>query len=172
MSRVALVQTQVLMEMPVPNMAKRLIFSTSRLGRFLISHSGMGLLVCVAMVTLASHLRGQTWDSGGREDGDPPPNDAQHPQKEVTRGAASTPTPSHAQDVFPKAALPLCLVEEVVEVAAEGDEDEAEGQEAEDAWKRIWKSPAQPDLEGARTKTPRHHQRSFVPPLGGRDRAV
>lgn len=60
MSRVALVQTQVLMETPVPNMAKRLIFSTSRLGRFLISHSGMGLLVCVAMVTLASHLRRQT----------------------------------------------------------------------------------------------------------------
>lgn len=53
---VALVHTQVLMEMPVPNMAKRLIFSTSRLGRFLISQSGIGLLVWVAIVTLASHL--------------------------------------------------------------------------------------------------------------------
>lgn len=71
MSRVALVQTQVLMETPVPNMAKRLIFSTSRLGRFLISHSGMGLLVCVAMVTLASHLRGHAGDSGCRERGHP-----------------------------------------------------------------------------------------------------
>lgn len=71
MSRVALVQTQVLMETPVPNMAKRLIFSTSRLGRFLISQSGMGLLVCVAMVTLASHLRGHARDSGCREGGHP-----------------------------------------------------------------------------------------------------
>lgn len=69
MSRVALVQTQVLMETPVPNMAKRLIFSTSKLGRFLISQSGMGLLVCVAMVTLASQLWGQTRD-GGRKEGD------------------------------------------------------------------------------------------------------
>lgn len=68
MSRVALVQTQVLMETPVPNMAKRLIFSTRRLGRFLISQSGMGLLVCVAMVTLASHLRGgHAGDSGCRD---------------------------------------------------------------------------------------------------------
>lgn len=71
MSRVALVQTQVLMETPVPNMAKRLIFSTRRLGRFLISQSGMGLLVCVAMVTLASHLRGHAGDSG-RKEGDSP----------------------------------------------------------------------------------------------------
>lgn len=173
MSRVALVQTQVLMEMPVPNMAKRLIFSTSRLGRFLISHSGMGLLVCVAMVTLASHLQGQTWGTAvAVRTGTPPHNDAQHPKKEVMRGAASTPTPSHAQDVFPKAALPLRLVEEVVEVAAEGDEDEAEGQEAEDAWKRSWKSPIQPNLKGTRTKTPRHHQRSFVPPLGDQNWAV
>lgn len=57
MRSVALVQTQVLMEIPVPNMAKRLIFSTKRLGRFLISQSGIGLLVCVAMVTFASHLQ-------------------------------------------------------------------------------------------------------------------
>lgn len=42
---VALVQTHVLMAMPVPNMEKRLIFSTSRLGLFLIVHSGIGLLV-------------------------------------------------------------------------------------------------------------------------------
>lgn len=46
------------------------------------------------------------------------------------------PSPAHSQDVFPKAALPLRLVEEVIEVAAKSDEDEAEGQEAEDAWKR------------------------------------
>lgn len=43
---------------------------------------------------------------------------------------------SHSQDIFPEAALPLRLVEEVIEVAAKSDEDEAEGQEAEDAWKR------------------------------------
>lgn len=45
-------------------------------------------------------------------------------------------SPSHSQDIFPKAALPLRLVEEVIEVAAKSDEDEAEGQEAKDAWKR------------------------------------
>ena len=37
----------------------------------------------------------------------------------------------NSQHVFPEASLPLGLVEEVVEVAAEGDEDEAEGQEPE-----------------------------------------
>lgn len=42
---VALVQTQVLMAIPVPNMENRLIFSTIRLGRFLMVHSGIGLLV-------------------------------------------------------------------------------------------------------------------------------
>lgn len=57
MRMVALVQTQVLMAMPVPNMENRLIFSTMRLGRFLMVHSGIGLLVCEAMVTLASHLQ-------------------------------------------------------------------------------------------------------------------
>jgi len=51
------------------------------------------------------------------------------------------PSPSHSQDVFPKAPLPLRLVEEVIEVAAEGDEDKAEGQEAEDAWRRSGTSP-------------------------------
>lgn len=56
MSSVALVQTHVLMAMPVPNMANRLIFSTKRLGRFLISQSGMGFLVGSPMVTLAWHL--------------------------------------------------------------------------------------------------------------------
>lgn len=35
---VALVQTQVLIAIPVPNMENRLIFSTMRLGRFLIMH--------------------------------------------------------------------------------------------------------------------------------------
>lgn len=56
MRMVALVQTQVLMAIPVPNMENRLIFSTIRLGRFLMVHSGMGLLAWDAMVTLASHL--------------------------------------------------------------------------------------------------------------------
>lgn len=56
MSSVALVQTQVLMAIPVPNMANRLIFPTRRLGRFLISQSGMGFLVGNPMVTLAWHL--------------------------------------------------------------------------------------------------------------------
>lgn len=42
---VALVQTQVLIAIPVPNMENRLIFSTMRLGRFLIMHCGIGLLV-------------------------------------------------------------------------------------------------------------------------------
>lgn len=56
MRMVALVQTQVLIAIPVPNMENRLIFSTKRLGRFLMVHSGMGLLVCDAIVTLASHL--------------------------------------------------------------------------------------------------------------------
>lgn len=42
---VALVQTQVLIAIPVPNMENRLIFSTIRLGRFLMVHSGIGLLV-------------------------------------------------------------------------------------------------------------------------------
>ena len=45
MRMVALVHTQVLMAMPVPNMENRLIFSTIRLGRFLMVHSGIGLLV-------------------------------------------------------------------------------------------------------------------------------
>lgn len=45
MRMVALVQTQVLIAMPVPNMENRLIFSTIRLGRFLMVHSGIGLLV-------------------------------------------------------------------------------------------------------------------------------
>ena len=56
MRMVALVQTQVLMAIPVPNMENRLIFSTIRLGRFLMVHSGIGLLVWEAIVTLASHL--------------------------------------------------------------------------------------------------------------------
>lgn len=56
MRMVALVQTQVLMAIPVPNMENRLIFSTIRLGRFLMVHSGMGLFVWEAIVTLASHL--------------------------------------------------------------------------------------------------------------------
>lgn len=45
MRMVALVQTQVLIAIPVPNMENRLIFSTMRLGRFLMVHSGIGLLV-------------------------------------------------------------------------------------------------------------------------------
>lgn len=57
---VALVHTHVLMAIPVPNMENRLIFSTMRLGRFSMVHFGIGLLVCEAMVTLASHLSGNT----------------------------------------------------------------------------------------------------------------
>lgn len=53
---VAFVQTQVLIAMPVPNIEKRLIFPTSKLGLFLMAHSGIGLLVWWAIVTLASHL--------------------------------------------------------------------------------------------------------------------
>ena len=45
MRMVALVQTQVLIAIPVPNMENRFIFSTIRLGRFLMVHSGIGLLV-------------------------------------------------------------------------------------------------------------------------------
>lgn len=56
MRMVALVQTQVLIAIPVPNMENRLIFSTIKLGRFLMVHSGIGLLVWEAIVTLASHL--------------------------------------------------------------------------------------------------------------------
>lgn len=46
--------------------------------------------------------------------------------------APGTPAP-HSQHIVPKAALPLSLVEEVVEVAAEGDEHKAKGQEAKNA---------------------------------------
>lgn len=63
---------------------------------------------------------------------------------------------SHSQDVFPEAALPLGLVEEVVEVAAKGDEDEAKGQEAKDAWKRRRRgtSPVQPNSSDIEMKKP------------------
>lgn len=56
MRMVALVQTHVLIAIPVPNIENRLIFSTIRLGRFLMVHSGIGLLVWEAIVTFASHL--------------------------------------------------------------------------------------------------------------------
>ena len=36
----------------------------------------------------------------------------------------------HSQHIVPEATLPLSLVEEVIEVAAEGDEHKAKGQEA------------------------------------------
>lgn len=39
----------------------------------------------------------------------------------------------HSQHVVPETALPLSLVEEIVEVAAEGDEHKAKGQEAKNA---------------------------------------
>lgn len=55
-------------------------------------------------------------------------------------------SPCHSQHVFPEAALPLGLVEEVVEVAAKGDEDKTKGQEAEDAWKRRGTSLVTPGL--------------------------
>lgn len=62
MRMVALVQTQVLIAIPVPNMENRLIFSTIKLGRFLMVHSGIGLLVWEAIVTLASHLLKIWWE--------------------------------------------------------------------------------------------------------------
>lgn len=39
----------------------------------------------------------------------------------------------HSQHIVPEATLPLSLVEEVIEVAAEGDEDKAKSQEAKNA---------------------------------------
>lgn len=39
----------------------------------------------------------------------------------------------HSQHIVPEATLPLSLVEEVIEVAAEGDEHKAKGQEAKNA---------------------------------------
>lgn len=106
MSRVALVQTQVLMEMPVPNMAKRLIFSTSRLGRFLISHSGMGLLVCVAMVTLASHLQGQTWGTAVVVRMGTPPQRRSAPQKGGDEGCCEHPDPVPRTGRIPESCAP------------------------------------------------------------------
>ena len=47
--------------------------------------------------------------------------------------AAPKPPAPYSQHVVPEAALPLSLVEEVVEVAAEGDEHKAKGQEAKNA---------------------------------------
>ena len=49
-----------------------------------------------------------------------------------TTAALQPPVP-HSQHVVPEAALPLGLVEEVIEVAAEGDEHKAKGQEAKNA---------------------------------------
>ena len=39
----------------------------------------------------------------------------------------------HSQHIVPEATLPLSLVEEVIEVAAEGDEHKAKGQDAKNA---------------------------------------
>lgn len=39
----------------------------------------------------------------------------------------------HSQHIVSEATLPLSLVEEVIEVAAEGDEHKAKGQEAKNA---------------------------------------
>lgn len=39
----------------------------------------------------------------------------------------------HSQHVIPEATLPLSLIEEVIEVAAEGDEHKAKSQEAKNA---------------------------------------
>ena len=47
--------------------------------------------------------------------------------------AAPKPPALHSQHIVPEAALPLSLVEEVVEVTAEGDEHKAKGQEAKNA---------------------------------------
>lgn len=61
----------------------------------------------------------------------------QHRQADPAVLALAPPSPQapvlHSQHVVPEAALPLSLVEEVVEVAAEGDEDKAKGQEAKNA---------------------------------------
>ena len=46
---------------------------------------------------------------------------------------ATKPGAPHSQHIVPEAALPLGLVEEVVEGAAEGDEHKAKGQEAKNA---------------------------------------
>lgn len=50
---------------------------------------------------------------------------------------SATPTTTlrapHSQHVVPEATLPLSLVEEVIEVAAEGDEHKAKSQEAKNA---------------------------------------
>lgn len=40
----------------------------------------------------------------------------------------------NVQHIFSEAPLPLSLVEEVVEVAAKGDENKAEGEESKYAW--------------------------------------
>lgn len=40
----------------------------------------------------------------------------------------------NSQHVFSEAPLPFGLVEEVVEVAAEGDEDKAESEESKNTW--------------------------------------
>lgn len=122
MRMVALVQTQVLMAMPVPNMENRLIFSTMRLGRFLMVHSGIGLLVCEAMVTLASHLQ-----------------DASHmvtwPEATVVENAKRRGS-MNLQHVLPEAPLPLSLAEEVIEVAGECDGNKPKSEESENPWWR------------------------------------
>lgn len=43
--------------------------------------------------------------------------------------------PPYSQDILPEAPLPFGLIEEIVEVAAEGDENKPEGQEAENPCK-------------------------------------
>ncbi|TNN65183.1 hypothetical protein EYF80_024590 [Liparis tanakae] len=111
---VALVQTQVLMAIPVPNIENRLIFSTIRLGRFLMMHSGIGLLVCEAIVTLASHLSKKT----SREIKSQRLDRASAHVAEFTRVQQQTDR-KDLQHVFSEAPLPFRLVEEVVEVAAE-----------------------------------------------------
>lgn len=47
--------------------------------------------------------------------------------------AAPKPQALYSQHIVPEATLPLSLVEEVVEMAAEGDEHKAKGQEAKNA---------------------------------------
>lgn len=74
--------------------------------------------------------------------------------------AAPRPAAPHSQHVVPEAALPFSLVEEIIEVAAEGDEHKAKGQEAKNAcggpgagrvlpievWEQLWGGGCFPHL--------------------------
>lgn len=105
-------------------------------------------------------------DSGPKEQGQPTASTALQGGDVVAllvgHGVVS-PSPlslSHSQDVFPEAALPLGLVEEVIEVAAKGDEHKAEGQEAKNAWKRTGTNSSQTPVAPRQ----RHRTGAVLPP--------